>query len=123
MKKEEIISWLEKLAIHCDAMNVCNDSESVWQKDVEALNTVVDLLKEEVSAGEPIDTIKSLLERDGLSQQNLADRMGILRQNVSQMLNRGKNDMKYSNFKKAVSVLGYEVVLRKKQNKSQNFKK
>lgn len=114
MKKEEIISRLEKLAIHCDAMNVCNDPESVWQKDVEALNTVVDLLKEEISAGEPLDTVKFLLEREGLSQQNLADRMGTLRQNVSQMLNRGKNDMKYSNFKKAVSVLGYEVVLRKK---------
>lgn len=123
MKKEEIISQLEKLAIHCDAMNVCNDPESVWQKDVEALNTVVDLLKKEVSAGEPIDTIKFLLERDGLIQQNLADRMGTLRQNVSQMLNRGKNDMKYSSFKKMVSILGYEVIVRKNKENCKNFKK
>lgn len=114
MKKEEIISRLERLAIHCESMNVWNDPENVWQKDAEALSTVVDLLKAEVSAGEPIDTIKFFLKRDGLSQQNLADRMGTLRQNVSQMLNRGKNDMKYSNFKKMLSVLGYEVMLRKK---------
>lgn len=115
MKKEEIIIQLEKLATHCNAMDVCNDPESIWQKDADALNIVVDLLKEEIPAGEPIDTIKFLLQKDGLSQQRLADRMGTLRQNVSQMLNRGKNDMKYSNFKKIVSILGYEVILRKKE--------
>lgn len=114
MKKEEIIIQLEKLETHCKSMNVENDTESIWEKDVEALEAAIILLKEEVFVGNPNDAIKFLLEKDNLRQQNLADCMGTLRQNVSQMLNRGKNDMKYSNFKKMVSVLGYEVVLQKK---------
>lgn len=112
MKKEEMIIQLENLAIHCNSMN--DDPDSIWQKDAEALNIVVNLLKEEISVGEPTDTIKLLLKREGLSQQKLANYMGTLRQNVSQMLNRGNSDMKYSSFKKIVSILGYEVVLRKK---------
>lgn len=112
MKKEEMIIQLENLAIHCNSMN--DDPDSIWQKDAEALNIVVNLLKEEISVGEPTDTIKFLLKREGLSQQKLANYMGTLRQNVSQMLNRGNSDMKYSSFKKIVSILGYEVVLRKK---------
>lgn len=114
MKKEEIVIQLEKLASHCKSMNMRNDTEGVWGKDVEALETVITFLKEEVSAGKPTDTIKFLLEKDNLNQQKLADRMETARQNVSQMLNRGNNDMKYNNFKKIVSILGYEVVLRKK---------
>ena len=113
MKKEVIIVQLEKLAAHCNNMNTGNDPGCAWAKDVEALEAVIILLKEEIAAGKPTDTIKFLLEKDNLNQQILADRMGTLRQNVSQMLNRGKKDMKYSSFKKVMSALGYEVVLRK----------
>lgn len=119
MKKEEIVIQLEKLASHCNNMD--NDKKSIWRKDAEALEAAITLLKEEVYAGKPTDTIKHLMEKDNLNQQKLADRMGTSRQNVNQMLNRGKSDMKYSNFKKVMSELGYEVILRK--SNTQNFKK
>ncbi|MCM1245763.1 MAG: hypothetical protein NC293_08995 [Roseburia sp.] len=113
MEKKEMIFQLEKLAAYCESMNVENNAESVWGKDAEALKMVIALLSEEVFVEKPIDTVKFLLKRDNLTQQKLADRMGTLRQNVNQMLSRAKNDMKYSSFKKMISVLGYEVVLRK----------
>lgn len=116
MKKDEIIIQLEKLTVHCESMNTENDEKSVWGKDVEALAEVTTFLKGEISAGKPIDTIKLLMEKENLNQQKLAVRMGTLRQNVNQMLNRGKADMKYSSFKKVMSALGYEIILRKRHN-------
>ena len=48
-----------------------------------------------------------------MTQQDLADRMGTSRQNVSQLLNRNAKSMRYDSFAKTVSALGYEIVLKK----------
>ena len=49
----------------------------------------------------------------GLTQQDLADRMGITRQNISQSLNRNAKSMRYDSFSKMVTALGYEIVVKK----------
>lgn len=61
------------------------------------------------------DLIRELLEEEKLNQQQLADRMGVMRQSVSQMLNRGKGNIRLDNFEKMLRVLGYELEVVKKQ--------
>lgn len=68
----------------------------------------------EIKGGGAAELIKKAIIAEGLNQKILADRTGITRQNVSQMLNRGKNCMRYDSFEKLAEALGYEVVLRKK---------
>lgn len=51
--------------------------------------------------------IANIMDREGVSQKKLADRMGISRQAVSQMVNG--NDMKVSTFLALLSALGYTV--------------
>lgn len=48
-----------------------------------------------------------------MTQQDLADRMGITRQNISQSLNRNAKSMRYDSFSKMVTALGYEIVVKK----------
>ena len=59
------------------------------------------------------ETIRCILEEEKMTQQDLADRMGTSRQNVSQLLNRNAKSMRYDSFAKTVSALGYEIVLKK----------
>ena len=59
------------------------------------------------------ETIRWILEEEKMTQQDLADRMGTSRQNVSQLLNRNAKSMRYDSFAKTVSALGYEIVLKK----------
>lgn len=70
--------------------------------------------KEEIIGIEPADAIRQILEKENLNQQRLAEKMGITRQNVSQMLNRNVVSMRYDSFYKMVKTLGYEVFIRKK---------
>lgn len=60
------------------------------------------------------EIVKEILEEEKISRTELAERMGCVRQNVSQVLNRGKGNMRYDSFQKLVSALGYEIVVRKK---------
>lgn len=62
-----------------------------------------------------VELIRELLEEEKLNQQQLADRMGIMRQSVSQMLNRGKGNIRLDNFEKMLTALGYELEVVKKQ--------
>lgn len=62
-----------------------------------------------------VELIRELLEEEKLNQQQLADRMGVMRQSVSQMLNRGKGNIRLDNFEKMLSALGYELEVVKKQ--------
>lgn len=59
------------------------------------------------------ETIRCILEEEKMTQQDLADRMGTTRQNVSQLLNRNAKSMRYDSFAKAVSALRYEIILKK----------
>lgn len=58
------------------------------------------------------EIIRSILKEEKMTQQDLADRMGIMRQNINQSLNRNKS-MRYDSFSKIVSALGYEIVVKK----------
>ena len=57
--------------------------------------------------------IKKLMADEKVTQTELANRLGILRQNVNQMLTRSK-EMKYKSFRNMVAALGYEIFLTKK---------
>lgn len=70
--------------------------------------------KIEITGADPVKIVRSILEQEELNQQELADKMGVARQNVSQALNRNRISMRFDNFEKMVSALGYEIVVRKK---------
>lgn len=70
--------------------------------------------KIEIIGTDPVKIIRSILEQEKLSQQELADKMGVARQNVSQALNRNRISMRFDNFERMVSALGYEIIARKK---------
>ena len=55
-----------------------------------------------------------IMEKEKVNQKELAERMGCVRQNVSQMLNRGTVNMRYDSFYRMAEALGYEIILRKK---------
>lgn len=68
----------------------------------------------EITGTDPVKIIRSILEKEALNQQELADKMGVARQNVSQALNRNRTSMRFDNFERMISALGYEIVARKK---------
>ena len=70
--------------------------------------------KIEITGTDPVKIIRRILEKEALNQQELADKMGVARQNVSQALNRNRISMRFDNFERMVSALGYEIILRKK---------
>lgn len=69
--------------------------------------------KIEIIGTDPVKIVRSILEQEELNQQELAEKMGVARQNVSQALNRNRISMRFDNFEKMVSALGYEIVVRK----------
>ena len=109
----EIISRLESLAKHCDSMIDKDEPESIWRVDTEVLREAVKKLKGELSGENAAATIRQVMEREDVDQKELAEKMGCVRQNVSQALNRGTVNMRYDSFYRMVKALGYEIVLRK----------
>ena len=79
-----------------------------------SMNEADEKLKSECSGTDAAEIIRRILEKEGLNQKELADIMGVARQNVSQMLNRNKASMRFDGFSKMVQALGYEIVARKK---------
>ena len=114
MAMSEIIKQLENLAIHCDSMVDEEDPKCIWKADAEALNQAVKKLNCECAGMDAAEIIRNILEKEKINQTDLADRMGITRQNISQMLNRNKVSMRFDGFSKMVEALGYEIVVRKK---------
>lgn len=112
MKVEKIVSQLEDLKVHCEDM--AKDNNEVWKNDVEAIQGAIEILSSGQEVKEAQETIRKLLEKENMNQQQLADKMGIARQNVSQSINRNAHGMRVDSFKKMVHALGYEVVVRKK---------
>lgn len=68
----------------------------------------------EIIVTNPAEMIREVLEVENLSQKDLADKMGIARQNVSQALNRNRVSIRFDSFRKMADALGYEIILRKK---------
>lgn len=114
MSMEEIIRQLESLGDHCSSMIDKDDPESIWRDDVEALNGAVEILSGEYRGRDAAALIRQVMDKENVNQKELAERMGCVRQNVSQMLNRGTVNMRYDSFYKLAEALGYEVILRKK---------
>lgn len=72
------------------------------------------VMSREIVCSDPVEAIKIILKEEQITQQELANRMGTVRQNVSQSLNRGSgNGMRYGSFSKMTSALGYEIILKK----------
>mgnify|MGYP000058985394 FL=1 len=67
----------------------------------------------EIKAVNAAETIRCILDEEKMTQQDLADRMGFTRQNISQSLNRNAKSMRYDSFSKMVAALGYEIVVKK----------
>jgi len=67
----------------------------------------------EIKAVNAAETIRCILDEEKMTQQDLADRMGFTRQNISQSLNRNAKSMRYDSFLKMVTALGYEIVVKK----------
>lgn len=61
---------------------------------------------------DPRETILQVLADKGMTQSQLADNIGTLRQNVNQMIARGKKAPRFDSFARLASGLGYEIVLR-----------
>lgn len=81
----------------------------------EKLRTADDL--EEIKGKGAAEIVKKILQKEGMNQRQLADKMGCVRQNLSQKLNRGSSGMRYDSFQQMVKTLGYEVIVRKKHAK------
>ncbi len=113
MSIEEIISRLERLAEYCNNMIDKDDPEDIWRVDTEALQEAVKKLKGELSGENAAVTIRQIMEREDVNQKELAEKMGCVRQNVSQTLNRGTVNMRYDSFYRMAKALGYQIVLRK----------
>ena len=114
MSMREIISQMESLASHCESMIDKDDPESIWKIDAEALNEAVRKLEGEFNGANAAEVILRIMEKEKVNQKELAERMGCVRQNVSQMLNRGTVNMRYDSFYRMAEALGYEIILRKK---------
>ena len=69
----------------------------------------------EIKAVNAAETIRRILDEEKMTQQDLADRMGFTRQNISQSLTRNAKSMRYDSFLKMVTALGYEIVVKKLQ--------
>lgn len=113
MKKKEMITRLIDLSGHCESMFGQEDSETIWKEDVEALNMATNLFLSECQGDQAQSIIRTILSKEKLNQQQLANMTGKSRQSISQMLTRGVS-MRFSSFQKLVDVLGYEVICRKK---------
>lgn len=113
MTISEIILQLENLSDHCSSMVDKDEPEDIWTYDAEALKAAVSKLGNEVTGENAADIIRNILSREKLNQQDLADKMGSVRQNVSQMLTRTSKGMRYDSFEKMVKALGYEIIVRK----------
>lgn len=70
--------------------------------------------KIEIIGTDPAKMIREALEQENLNQKDLAEKMGAVRQNVSQALNRSRVSIRFDTFRKMAETLGYEIVLRKK---------
>ena len=67
----------------------------------------------EIKAISAEETIKRILKEEKMSQKDLADKMGVSRQNISQSLNRNVTSMRYESFIKMILALGYEIIVKK----------
>ncbi len=108
-----IISQMESLAAHCENIIGEGDPDSIWKADVAALNKAIERLNGEFSGANAAEVIQRIMEKENVNQKELAERMGCVRQNVSQMLNRGTVNMRYDSFYRMARALGYEIILRK----------
>lgn len=114
MEKENVVKQLNDMRIYClDSAEMTGDSD--WLNFADALETVVDAFSTEVSGDDAQSIIRTIMENDKVNQTKLANDAGMVRQNLSQMLNRGKS-IRYASFQKIIDALGYEIVARKKRN-------
>lgn len=106
MAMREVIGMLEKLAK--------NDGVAQDNRELEAVEEAVTVLRTEAITNDYKSILRTLISEEGVTQQELANRIGVSRQALSQILNRNEFGIRYETFLRIVEALGYELVLRKK---------
>lgn len=107
---KELIYDLRELSVYLDNTKDSNECK----KYNSSLKKVVELLNSEANGESAVEIIRQALEKYGVSQTELAERMGNTRQNVSQMLDRGRLGMRCDSFQRMAKALDCELILRKK---------
>lgn len=115
MNKKKMIEHLESLVEYCKNMIYENEPGNTWEGDMEALKLAIEKFTSECDGNDAQEIIRNILVKEGMTQQQLADKAGMVRQNISQMLTRGSS-MRFSSFKTMAEVLGYEIVCRNNKN-------
>lgn len=109
----EVIDWIESLAKSGGYVADKNDTGSICSGNVSNLYETMIKTKEEFSGENAAEIIQQIMEKENVSQKELAERMGCARQNVSQILNRGTVNMRYDSLYRMTKALEYEIILRK----------
>lgn len=66
----------------------------------------------EIRGEDAAEIINKMMEKEGMTQIQLAQKMGITRQRVSRLIS---GNMRYENFVRIVNAAGYDVKIEKKQ--------
>lgn len=113
MSMNEVINQIESLVKSGGYVADKNDIESICSGNVPNLYEKTVKTKEEFSGENAAEVIQQIMEKENVSQKELAERMGCARQNVSQILNRGTVNMRYDSLYRMAKALEYEIILRK----------
>ena len=70
-------------------------------------------IKSEILVEKAEGAIREMLSNEGMTIEELARKTGQTRQNISQSINRNTKGMRFDNFQKLATALGYEIYLRK----------
>ncbi len=105
---------MEKTKTYIIKLEELEEKGKEWldDEDMKVLDEVIELLKSEYEASNPVEVIRQILDERRMSQMQLAKKMGMVRQNVSQLLNRGRKAPRYDSIARMVSALDCEVIIR-----------
>ena len=116
--KSKLVRDINSLA---EKIDWCIDN-GVLGKDYKPLNKslkeVVAIIDSEVQGDTAALLIRNALEKYGITQKQIAEKVGNTRQNINQMLDRTRLGMRCDSFQKIVSAMGCDIILRRKYENS-----
>ncbi len=106
MAMSEVLEQMEKL--------IRNEGVSEDNRGLEAIEQAVTVLRADAITNDYKSILRKLIKEADITQQELADKLGITRQALNQVLTRNEYGVRYETFLRIIEALGYELVLRKK---------
>lgn len=106
MAMSEVIEQMEKL--------IKNDGVAEDNQGLEAIEQATEVLRTDAINNDYKSILRKLISEADITQQALADKIGITRQALNQVLTRNEYGVRYETFLRIIDALGYELVLRKK---------